>query len=139
MKPMGGQSYNPSSEDFEKLVDKIIETEGEKPKRVIVPKVKKIRKHVIRVRNKIVRQDQLDAMERKRQRIREHYENNLGAVEKQVEQHIKKGIDTANKNLEEKRKSLEQRKSGWMRKGPAIVKSRAYQYKADILPSVETT
>lgn len=34
---------------------------------------------------------------------------------------------------------MEQRRSGWIAKGPAIMKSRRYQYKQDIEPNLQPT
>lgn len=52
---------------------------------MIIPKVKKIRKVVPRTRNKAVRREYLEALERKQQRIREHQENHMTLVERAVD------------------------------------------------------
>ena len=55
MQPLGGESYNPSAEDFEHLADKIIAIEGTKPAPAPRIKTKKIQKQTVRIRNKLVR------------------------------------------------------------------------------------
>ena len=139
MAPLGGESYNPSAQDFEHLVDKIVEVEGEKEKKVIVPKVKKIRKVVARTRNRAVRTEYLEALERKRQRIRDHHLTILPQVEKDIVKDMQRGVKTRQDNLAKKAQELQQRKTGWIKKGPALVKSRRYQYKQDIVPDIQAT
>lgn len=68
--PIGGESYNPNQKDFVEMVDQIIETEVKKPKEYKPRRVKRIKRVVPRARNKIMRLEQLKAVEnRKRKQI----------------------------------------------------------------------
>lgn len=89
--PVGGESYNPCEKDFVEMVDQIIEIEVKKPSERKLRRVKRIKRLVPRARNKIMRLEQLRAVQNRKLKQQEHQLMHLKRIAKEVDMEAKKG------------------------------------------------